>query len=64
MEKFVNGDCIKDVANFEKKGVIADTFYYKWADDGTQNYPGADMYPIQWDDGTRGYRHASQLEYS
>ncbi len=63
MNKFVNGDCIKDIIT-NKTGVISDPFFYERADDGTHNRPGEDMYPVQWDDGTQGYRHSIQLEYA
>lgn len=61
MEKFVNGD---EVTDGTRIGVIADGFYFNDADDGTNNRPGPDMYPIHWTDGTQGYRHVSQIEYA
>lgn len=61
MEKFVNGDVITDGT---RTGVIGDPFFYERADDGTTNKPGENMYPVQWDDGTQGYRHASTLRYA
>lgn len=61
MNKFTNGD---EVTDGTRKGVIGDSFYYGRSDDGTMNKPGENVYPCQWEDGTQGYRHASNLEYA
>lgn len=61
MHKFHLGDVVTDGT---RTGSIADSFYYVNSDDGTQNKPGVDMYPVSWDDGTQGYRHVGQLDYA
>lgn len=61
MTRFEIGDCVKDAT---RSGVIADGFYWKDADDGTQNEPKSGYVAVVWDDGTQGYRHENELEYS
>ena len=61
MNTFQVGDVVTDGT---RVGVIADGFYWKDADDGTQNEPKIGNLPIWWNDGTKGYRLVSELEYA
>lgn len=61
MNKFVRGDVVTDGI---RTGSVSESFYYMDADDGTLNQPGADMYPVVWDDQTQGYRHGADLRYA
>jgi hypothetical protein len=63
--EFECGDVVVDIAT-GKAGTVVDSFPWRDCTDGYA-YPSETpigWLPIDWDDGTSGYRPASVLEYS